>query len=211
MDLKVRSVLDLSEGNFLLRTEKPKDLSFEPGQYFSVSVSNMGINREYSVSSGNKEDELEFMIRQIDDGTLSPNLRKLEKNHQISLNGPFGKFIIEKDSFTKKLLFVASGTGVAPFKSFIKSYKNLNFTLLHGVRTFGDLKINLEDQTRIIPCVSRQKGTKYKRVTDFLNHEDLTIFEEFYLCGNSRMITDSVEILQKKNISTNNIFMETYF
>tara|TARA_E500000178_G_C16951831_1_gene721666 strand:+ start:489 stop:1124 length:636 start_codon:yes stop_codon:yes gene_type:complete len=211
MDLKVRSVSDLSEGNFLLRTEKPKELSFEPGQYFSVSVSNMGINREYSVSSGNKEDELEFMIRQIDDGTLSPNLRKLVKNHQISLNGPFGKFIIEKDSFSKKLLFIASGTGVAPFKSFIKSYKNLNFTLLHGARTFEDLKINLKDQTRIIPCVSRQKGTKYKRVTDFLNNEDLSIFEEFYLCGNSSMITDSIEILQKKNISTNNIFMETYF
>ena len=34
------------------------------------------------------------------------------------------------------------------------------------VRTFEDLKINLEDQTSIIPCVSRQK-TKYKRVTDF--------------------------------------------
>ena len=31
----------------------------------------MGINREYSVSSGNQEDELEFMIRQIDDGTLA--------------------------------------------------------------------------------------------------------------------------------------------
>ena len=77
--------------------------------------------------------------------------------------------------------------------------------------TFEDLKINLKDQTRIIPCVSRQNGTKYKRVTDFLNNENLSVFEEFYLCGNRSMITDSIEILQKKNISTNNIYMETYF
>ena len=61
MDLKVRSVLDLSEGNFLLRTEKPKELSFEPGQYFSVSVSNMVLT-ENTQFSGNQEDELEWRL-----------------------------------------------------------------------------------------------------------------------------------------------------
>jgi ferredoxin--NADP+ reductase len=211
MKLNVRSVLDLSKGNFILKVERPKNLQFNAGQYFSISIPHLGVNREYSVSSGREEEDLEFFIREIDEGTLSPNLRKLDKSMTVSLNGPYGEFTLDENYMKKKLLFVASGTGVAPFKSFIKSYNNLNYTLLHGVRYFEDLNINLIDKNRIIPCVSRENGATYKRVTNYLTNEDLSKFDQFYLCGNKSMITDTIGILLKKKISTNSIFMETYF
>lgn len=65
---------------------------------------------------------------------------------------------------------------------------------------------------KYIMCTSRDdQGNFYGRVTDYLLENDFDMNTEVYLCGNSNMILDSIDILTAKGISNQQIFTEVYF
>jgi ferredoxin/flavodoxin---NADP+ reductase len=217
---KVINVISNGAGNFILRVER-KNISFKPGQFFSLGIPSIPINREYSVSSSLNDNYLDFLIREIEDGTLSGKLRKLKKNDEIKILGPFGEFYMEKMDFTKKYIFIASGTGIAPFISIIKSNQNLDYELFHGVRNFEDAYKDIEIRNYIV-FISRNKNYISKninfkyfngRITEnlnflenYLNHEYL-----YFVCGNSSMVNDIYDFLEKNKIKANKIFSELFF
>ena len=211
MKLAVNQVINLSEGNFLLNLDNSdQDIKFTPGQHFTLSLPKLGINREYSVASSPDCNYLEFFIREIKDGIVSSALRKLNIGDYVDVTGPFGEFVIRNNDIKKKKLFIASGTGLAPFKSFIESYQDLNYKIIHGVRYSYDL-LNKFASGSVIPCISREDTSRYKRVTEFLANENLELYDEFFLCGNKNMISDSIEILIKKKINSSKVYIETFF
>ena len=65
----VIEVQNLSDGNFILRVKNP-GIKFYPGQFFSLGISDMSINREYSVASSSRENLLIF-IREVEGGSLT--------------------------------------------------------------------------------------------------------------------------------------------
>ena len=73
-DHKVIEIREIGKHNYILKLER-KNINFNAGQFFSLGVTNSIINREYSVSSGEKDDYLEFLIREISDGILSKSLK----------------------------------------------------------------------------------------------------------------------------------------
>jgi ferredoxin-NADP reductase len=120
---KVIKIIRYGSANYILRVER-NNIKFNPGQFFSIGVPGVPINREYSVGSGVDENYLDFLIREINDGVLSTKLKNLKKDDQIKILGPYGEFYLKEFNINKRYNFFASGSGLAPFISIINSFKN---------------------------------------------------------------------------------------
>src|SRR5918994_680442 len=119
---------------------------FEAGQYATLGlVGHDGpklIQRPMSVSSSADDlSEYEFFIRLVEGGGFTPLLWERSVGDRINIKGPKGKFLLQDDGRTA--LFVASGTGLAPFISMIETLRGRGHTrdivLLHGVSYPHDL------------------------------------------------------------------------
>jgi ferredoxin--NADP+ reductase len=210
---KILSNRQLSAETFVLRSERPKS-PIIAGQCFSVGTSNLRINREYSMYSGASDPYVDFLIRRIDGGTVSSELCSLQEGDEIEIGGPYGDFCLAEDSIAKKrFVFIASGTGIAPFHSFYKTYPDLNFEILHGIRFEGeDYDSNVYPIGRYKSYVSKpEKKNTPQRVTDELSKRKIKEDEIYYLCGNRSMIIDCIQILRSQGIHGDAIYTETFF
>jgi len=132
----------------------------------------------------------------------------------VEVHGPFGKFgLDEKKRETHEHVFIASGTGIAPFHSIIKSYPGLNYKLIHGVRYANEAyEIEEYDRKKFVVCASRdEKGDFKGRLTEYLKKAGFGKNTCFYLCGNSDMIFDAMEILKEKGFDRESVTVEVYF
>lgn len=161
------------------------------------------------------DDYIEIMVRLIWEGAFTPRLIVLKKGNVVSLEGPYGFFTIRNEEITRKHYYlIATGVGISPFLSFIRSYKDINYTLLHGVRHgYEAYRHNMIPYERRILCTSRdQSGNFYGRVTGYLKeHTDLIPESVFYLCGNSNMIEQVTELLENWGIDPFDIRQEVFF
>tara|TARA_B110000858_G_scaffold34693_1_gene38754 strand:+ start:43727 stop:44383 length:657 start_codon:yes stop_codon:yes gene_type:complete len=194
------------------------DIKFRPGQHFSLSIEELFLNREYSVYSSVDDRDLEFLIKIVEDGILTNALKSLKKGNSIHIHGPYGNFLSENISNYKKVILVATGSGVAPYRSFLKSSKISNFQLIHGIRNTDDIILDTEfDDQNLTYCISRQKNHNHfkGRVTDYLklNKETLNSVDHvYYICGNKKMISETYDILiDEYGVSSDRIFSETFF
>ena len=216
---KVIKIIKYGSANFILRVER-NNIKFNPGQFFSIGVPEVPINREYSVSSGIDENYLDFLIREINDGVLSTKLKNLKKNDQIKMLGPYGEFYLKEFNTKKKYNFFASGSGLAPFISIIRSFKNLNYNIFHGVRLFEDIytenelknynvfisKYDNNEKHSTIKTYNGRIISNFEVIKNYINSNDL-----FFICGNSLMINDVCDYLEKNNIKNSNIYSELFF
>lgn len=96
-------------------TDEPVD--FVAGQYLSIRYEDVA--RAYSVASSPTRDDLEFCVRRVPGGRMTSELAvDLTVGDQLTLRGPYGELTLEEPS-SRDLVFLATGTGVAPFKSMI--------------------------------------------------------------------------------------------
>lgn len=200
-----------SQNTFCLRVDRP-NAPIKSGQCFNVGIPGMDINREYSMYSSADAPYLEFLIRAVGDGMVSSNLQKLNVGDEVEVDGPYGEFCIPLDKLGAKYFFIGSGTGIAPFHSFVQTYPDLDFTVIHGIR-YANETYDFEDYRggRYIPCISRNEGGKSERVTDYLRANPIPQNSIVYLCGNRNMIIDSVQILLDQGISGDQIISEVFF
>jgi ferredoxin/flavodoxin---NADP+ reductase len=209
----VKEVRKLTSDTFVLVTTR-NGMQFIPGQRVKINLMNDDVRRPYSIYSGTNGDTLEFLIREVSMGNLSPRLKPLLPGDPIEIVGPNGHFMLSDNEVSKnRLLFIASGTGIAPFHSMVKSYPRLDYTLLHGVRTIEQAyERNHYSSERLIVCTSRDnKGDYQGRVTSYLQTKKTGKFDHIFLCGNNEMIKDSIAILLEKGYSINQIHTEVYF
>ena len=211
---KVLEVKNYGNGNYILKVER-KNIAFNAGQFFSIGIPNMLINREYSVCSGENDNYLEFLIREISDGILSKELKKLNKNDEVKVLGPYGNFYLKEMDYNKKYIFIASGTGIAPFMSLIKTYPDLNYKIYHGIR-FNEDSIKELYNDKYMKFISREKidekncfNGRLSEYFNFISEEDKNSYA--FLCGNSLMVTDIYDRLIKNNFKAENIFTEIFF
>ena len=211
------SIRTLSPSAYVLRLERGA-VAFEPGQYVTLGQAGSTARREYSVYSGCRDPFLEVLIKQVEGGTVSSQLARLAPGAPLDCDGPFGYFTLPAPRRAVPLLFIASGTGIAPFHSFARSYPGLNFRLLHGVRTASERYDSTEyPADRYLPCLSRAPeaeaphGSYRGRVTDWLRDHPVAPGTACYLCGNSEMIFAAFDILKKQGIPGADLFAEVYF
>lgn len=211
-DLKVQEVDFLSDETFVLKVERPQT-EMKSGQCFSVGTKELGINREYSIYSSQNDDFIEFLIRKVDGGIVSTALSQVKVGDTIEVGGPYGEFCLDPSKLDKHYVFIASGTGIAPFRSFVKTYPELKYLVVHGIRKENEQYRSQEfNKGDYIACVSKPLDPeKSMRVTQYLAKSDISPDSIFYLCGNRAMIVDSISILREKNVPGGNIFTETFF
>jgi ferredoxin/flavodoxin---NADP+ reductase len=212
-EYRVLDIQALSGRTFRLRTERP-DIPIKAGQCFNVGSGNIGINREYSMYSGAEDPYIEFLIREVEDGLVSPLLRKLKAGDAVEISGPYGEFCLNEALLPRQqYLFVATGTGIAPFHSFVKTYPGLDYTLLHGVRDALEQYDRADyAEGRYVACVSqRGDGQPGMRVTDYLRQHPVAPETVCYLCGNRNMIIEIFEILREQGVSGDRIITEVFF
>jgi ferredoxin/flavodoxin---NADP+ reductase len=210
---KIRQIRFLTEGTFALRLDR-ENLQFKAGQHIIVGLKGELDQREYSVYSGEKDDYLEILVREVLNGRVSLELKQCRPGQLLQVNGPFGTFGLEKfEMFSRKLVFIASGTGIAPFHSFVRSYPGIDYMLIHGVRYNKEAYEKDDyDPQRYILCTSKENNGRHKgRVTRFLHGYPVDRDMLFYMCGNNNMIYEAYHILRDKGIPDENIFSEIYF
>ncbi len=211
---KVIEVRNLSEAGYSIKIER-HDVIMKPGQCANLSIAGIGVNREYSLYSGEKDNYLEFLIKEIKNGIVSSALRKLKPNDKVEFDGPYGSFLIEKpEDRSRKYVFIGSGTGIAPYRSFVRSYPNLDYKIIHGIRDLSDAYDSKEYAPgRYISCTSRSKdGDFHGRVTDYLLNNPVDKNSYFYLCGNKAMISDTYDLLREEmGVKGDQIIMEAFF
>ncbi len=210
---KVINIKHLTEETFSLKLPKARFV-FKAGQHISIGIHGNYQSREYSIYSGTNDENLEVLVKEVENGYFSPKLRKLKTGDLVEIHGPFGRFgIAPKAAESGKFVFIASGTGIAPFRSMIRTYPGLDYTLIHGVRKSTEA-YDKDEYTpdRYVLCTSRDSnGTYQGRLTGYLKNCTFAAETHFYLCGNSNMIFDAVEILKGKGFEGNRIHCEVYF
>lgn len=97
--------------------------AFEPGQYLALGIELDGrpLQRPYSTASARGEtDALEFLVRLVPDGALTPRLWPLRAGDRLRLGRPKGLFTADSAD-PRRPVYVATGTGIAPLLSMLES------------------------------------------------------------------------------------------
>ena len=157
-------IRNLSPSAYVLRLERD-GFEFRSGQCVNLGLKGSGVNREYSTYSGVGDAYLEFLIKEVPGGTVSPALRKVEVNSEVEIFGPYGSFVIDPEkAASSRFVFIGTGTGIAPFHSFISSYPGLDYQIVNGIRTLSERYDYTDyDPSRLISCVSREPGRGISR------------------------------------------------
>lgn len=210
--VNVLEIRNLTDATYVLRTERDKFV-FIPGQCVNIGLVGSAVNREYSTYSNIKDNYLEFLIKKVPGGQVSTGLSELQPGTEVTLDGAYGRFTLQNPKKSQKYTFIGSGTGIAPFHSFVKSYPGIDYKVLHGIRSESEQYDRQDyEKGRYFACVSKGKGGDFSgRVTDYLKTILLSPETIYYLCGNSGMINDAYDILRKSNINGSNIFTEVFF
>lgn len=209
----VVAVRDLTPSAYVLSVER-QGLAFTPGQCVILGREGQREQREYSIYSTLSADTLDVLIREVPSGAVSRQLRQCHAGDAVTIEGPVGFFTIEDTDLTRdRFLFVASGTGIAPFHSMVGSYPGLDYQVLHGVR-YGAEAYGREQfaPARHVLCTSRdQAGSVTGRVTDYLRANPVAPGTYCLLCGNVKMIDEVYDILEAQGLARDHIRAEVYF
>ena len=209
---RVLEIRSLSGSTFCVKLER-NNFKFIPGQCVNIGLAGSAINREYSTYSGIHDNYLEFLIRKVKDGAVSTGLSQLKPDREVTLDGAYGKFTIANPAKKQKYVFIGTGTGIAPFHSYVKSYHKIDYQIIHGIRS-GSEQYDRKDygKDRYTACVSKGKGGDFSgRVTEYLKKITLSLDALYYLCGNRAMINDVYDILRIKGVNGSNILTEVFF
>ena len=199
---KISSLEFLSEDvvKVTVRTPPNKSLEFLAGQYLDLSIK--GIKRSYSIASTPSDSEIELLIKNYTGGQFSNYLfNEAKVNDLLRIEGPKGTYILPKD-VPQNLVFISTGTGIAPNLSIIKNalaegkvYPS-QITLIHGQRSVNEHVYSLGKALNgidVIRCTSRETADGYVHgyVQDAVKGLDLNINDSLvFACGNPQMIKE---------------------
>lgn len=108
-----------------LRLPPAAELRFHAGQYIDV-IGHGGLRRSYSIANAPREDRLiELHIREVPGGAMSEYwFKNAKEGDLLRLHGPLGTFFLG-DVENKDLVFLATGTGIAPVKAMLEGLATL--------------------------------------------------------------------------------------
>ena len=204
------------------RMQNPPEIRFLPGQTISLHVGE-GLNRSMSIASAPDDGTHILMCHDVSPGGPGS---QWTLNHTVgdvaTFMAPLGIFILDKTSNRKKVL-VATGTGIAPFRSMLLDGITQPVTLYWGLRHEKDVYWNQEFEEfahkhpNFIFKLTLSKPDEHwiglkGRVTDHVLQEENDVTEsEFYLCGNKEMVIDMEMKLLTKGIPKKQVYKELYF
>jgi ferredoxin--NADP+ reductase len=203
---------ELANGIFLFGFKR--SFKFKAGQVIGLALEKDGPRRLYSICSGENETEIKILYNIVEEGYLTPRLSDLEEGDTIWITEPRGEFLCDESP----AVWIATGTGIAPFYSMLKSGCAGNKILIHGDRYLDQFHFYdafLEEiHGNYMRCCSQEEDESvyHGRVTDYIQElEGLDPALKYYLCGSAEMVVDTRDILIQKGIPFDQIISEIYF
>ncbi|MCC6954252.1 MAG: ferredoxin--NADP reductase [Deltaproteobacteria bacterium] len=209
---------------------------FEPGQYGEIALppgrdhehpasdpTYKFVRRPYSIASApNAGSYYEFFIVLVPDGEITPKLCSQKVGDRVWI-GPKvkGKFTLEPVPPESNVVFIATGTGLAPFMSMLRQYHGKgrwnHLAMIHCSRLSQDLAYADElkalaasdPKFAYIPTVTREPSDspwqgcrgRIQPILEPARFAELAKFElnpettQVLICGNPEMITSAVDQL----------------
>ena len=210
------------------------ELTFKPGQFltFLFPLLDGMKRRSYSIATiPGKANTLDIAISYIAGGVASECLFNLNIGDTVTATGPFGKLILKNDETPQRYFLVATGTGVAPYRSMLpelaeklRADPNLQVLILLGVQYRADL-LYADDFLAFAAQHPRLEFRAYlsRETSELQAHEYngyvQSAFSELnldpdhdivYLCGNPNMIDHAFADLSELGFAPKNVRREKY-
>lgn len=205
----------LSKKAFEIELSRPSGFQFTAGQ--TIQFVHGDIERYYSLISAPGDPTLALCVRFMEGGNFTPTLATTDIGTRFKVTGPCGYFAF--NASPRPPVFVATGTGVAPFVSMARSGVR-DFTLLHGVSFSEDLyyqDLFREIANNYVPCISGPipeelmlPGKFEGWVSDYIRKNFSRTEYDFYLCGRDEMVRD-VTLLIDDCFPGSRVFVEVFF
>jgi NAD(P)H-flavin reductase len=191
----------------------PPRFLYKAGQFITVPVQDQ-VLRSYSICSPpNDPGSLVVAVDVQPGGPGSQYFARLKPGDEVKFQGPYGAFVVRDDALPH-LLFIGTGTGIAPLRSMIldleaKGQGHRRMTLFFGVRYADDLMYHDEflelaakypNTFTYYPTLSKPGESDWPghtgRVTAIVPRllKD-TADTTAYLCGSKEMLKEVTEIL----------------
>ncbi len=164
----VTSVRHWNDRLFSFRVTRPQSLRFRSGEFVMIGLpgdNGKPLLRAYSIASPNWDDELEFYSIKVPDGPLTSKLQHIQPGDQIILRPkPVGTLVLDALLPGKRLWFLATGTGRAPFASLMRdpeTYERYEqVVMMHTCRNADELNYGRElvENLRNDPLLSELYG-----------------------------------------------------
>ncbi len=188
----VTAVTHWTDRLFSFRVTRPASLRFRSGEFVMIGLLDdrgKPLLRAYSIASPNWDEELEFYSIKVPDGPLTSRLQHIKVGDQIILRPkPVGTLVLDALLPGKRLWFLATGTGIAPFASLMRdpeTYEKFDQVVMmhtcrekaeleYGRRLVEDLQADelvgelAREKLLYYPTTTREPSDRMGRVTDNL-------------------------------------------
>lgn len=227
-------MLTPSVKHFRFHTNPSQALSYSPGQFITLHFENDGkiLKRSYSIANPPESNNyIEISAGYIAGGPGTELLFHLQPGDLVQVSGPFGRLIL-RDETPKRYIFVATSTGITPYRSMIEELKkrlynnpDLQIVILQGVQRREDILFANEFKTlcKEYPQIefrahlsrqepeSLEEGEYSGHVQNSFPNLQLNPNQDIvYLCGNPSMIDEAFEQLKTYQFTTQHIIREKY-
>lgn len=212
--------------HFVFEVPEVEQLHFKPGQFVSLQETLKGkkITRPYSIVSSPDGNRFELCLNLVHEGAFSPYLFAMKPGDSIEMSAPLGFFVVRDPA--KDALFIATGTGIAPFRSMTPGYlshpHSKQLTLLFGVRhertiyyrdDFEALARN-HPNFRFWPTLSRAERSWTGRTGHIQEHLSEALVGrtdlDVYICGLKAMVDNVRAILKELGFDRKQVIFEKY-
>lgn len=201
---------------------------FEAGQFFNAMIPNevKVIKRPYSIaSSPNWKGFLDLCIKKVPGGLATEYIWTLKQGDKLEIQGPLGRFCLSHKPLPKRVVFISTGTGIAPFRSMIhdllEKKADVEIWNIFGNRYEEDVLYKEEFEElerkhtnfRNVFTVSRPK--KWTGETQYVQHmltKYITSPEgtNIYICGLTNMILEVERTALEAGFTKQQIHYEKY-
>ena len=241
---KVLTVHHWTDRLFSFTTTRDPAFRFENGHFVMIGLPSNGkpLLRAYSLASPNFEETLEFLSIKVQDGPLTSRLQYIKPGDTILVGRkPTGTLLIQDLLPGKRLIMLATGTGLAPFMSLIRDpavYERFDSVILaHGTRLVAELSYRdyiqqelpaheffgelIQGKLHYYPTVTREPFEHEGRVTTLLANgkllEDLGMApfniesDRVMICGSMSMNKDARAMLVERGFVEGNHQTQGHF
>ena len=211
---------------------------YAPGQYATLGLvdGDRIIQRPYSMAAPHAtEGAWEFHVRRVRGGTLTERLWEVPAGGRLCLGMPRGRFTADPDD-PRPRLFVATGTGIAPFVAMIRDDLAAGgrrvTVVVHGVAHadelgFSDFLAGLHADRRsgirYLPAVSRPVEPRNAAWSGATGRAETALADRWadlgldrgsivaYLCGNPGMVALAQATLAAHGVPAADVHTESYW
>ena len=221
---KVSTITYAAEDILILKLRFPPTVQFKylAGQYIDLIFK--GIKRSYSIANAcNNSKEIELHIRKVLNGSMSELLfDNISENQLMRIEGPKGTFFV-RDGI-KPLIFLATGTGIAPVKAMVEALLESNdkreIHIYWGMRFQSEIYSHelkkysqMHSHIKFISVLSRECSSdpKHGYVQDaVLNDVESINSFDVYACGSLTMIEQAKLLFVGKGLSSESFYSDAF-